>query len=161
MDAGIRTNGPLAGTLASRVEETCLNAWPALQEVHYDGWLLRLADGKTRRTNSVNVLRHGSRPLSEKIALQIKPEQTPLSLCCSSGTVGHSLSFGMADACMTGCRSGAEADAFATALCNQVKNEGMVHEVAEQALGHPQIVSVVIIAGDKLALGGKIEVKIV
>jgi len=53
--------------LASRAEETCLNAWPALQEVHYDGWLLRLADGKTRRTNSVNILRDGARPLAEKI----------------------------------------------------------------------------------------------
>lgn len=71
MDA---TNGILqspdlmTAMLASRVEETCLNAWPALQEVHYDGWLLRLADGKTRRTNSVNILRDGARPLGEKIA---------------------------------------------------------------------------------------------
>ena len=42
--------------LAARVEEVCLNAWPALQEIHYDGWLIRLADGQTRRTNSVNVI---------------------------------------------------------------------------------------------------------
>ena len=55
-------------SLAARVEETCLNAWPALQEVHYDGWLLRLANGKTRRTNSVNIMRGGVRPLAEKIA---------------------------------------------------------------------------------------------
>jgi hypothetical protein len=61
---------------------------------------------------------------------------------------------------MIACRSGAEADAFATAFCNQVKNAGIVHEVTEKALGHPQIMSVVIIAGDKLGLGGKIEVKI-
>lgn len=54
--------------LAARVEEACLNAWPALQEIHYDGWLIRLADGQTRRTNSVNVLNAGSRPLDEKIA---------------------------------------------------------------------------------------------
>jgi N-acetylglutamate synthase len=68
MHAGNRTNASHAQALASRVEEACLNAWPALQEVHYDGWLLRLADGKTRRTNSVNVLRNGHRPLAEKIA---------------------------------------------------------------------------------------------
>ena len=54
--------------LAARVEEVCLNAWPALQEIHYDGWLIRLADGQTRRTNSVNVINAGSRPLDEKIA---------------------------------------------------------------------------------------------
>ncbi|MCA1741973.1 MAG: UPF0280 family protein, partial [Bacteroidales bacterium] len=78
-----------------------------------------------------------------------------------SGTVGHSLSFGMADACMIGCRSGAEADAFATAFCNQVKSEEMVYEVTEKALGQPQIISVVIIAGDKLGVGGQIEIRIV
>lgn len=54
--------------LAARVEDVCLNAWPALQELHYDGWLIRLADGQTRRTNSVNVLHCGSRPIGEKIA---------------------------------------------------------------------------------------------
>ena len=53
--------------LAARVEDVCLNAWPALQEIHYDGWLIRLADGQTRRTNSVNALYPGSRPLGEKI----------------------------------------------------------------------------------------------
>jgi ribosomal protein S18 acetylase RimI-like enzyme len=51
-----------------KAEETCMNAWPALKEVHYDGWLIRLAHGATRRTNSVNVLRPGKRPLAEKIA---------------------------------------------------------------------------------------------
>jgi GNAT superfamily N-acetyltransferase len=54
--------------LAARVEEVCLNAWPALQEIHYDGWLIRLADGQTRRTNSVNAVGPGARPLAEKIA---------------------------------------------------------------------------------------------
>jgi len=33
-----------------------------------DGWLLRFADGHTRRANSVNPLRQGSRDLREKIA---------------------------------------------------------------------------------------------
>ena len=53
--------------LAARIEEVCLNAWPALQELHYDGWLIRLADGQTRRTNSVNVLHDGRLPADEKI----------------------------------------------------------------------------------------------
>ena len=68
MDRHLQAGTKPPASLAARVEETCLNAWPALQEVHYDGWLLRLADGKTRRTNSVNVLREGQRPLAEKIA---------------------------------------------------------------------------------------------
>ncbi|MBS0471431.1 MAG: GNAT family N-acetyltransferase [Proteobacteria bacterium] len=54
--------------LHEQVEETCMNAWPALKEVRYDGWLIRLASGATRRTNSVNVIGKGRRPLVEKIA---------------------------------------------------------------------------------------------
>jgi len=54
--------------LHTQVEETCMNAWPALKDVFYDGWLIRLANGATRRTNSVNVIGPGRRPLLEKVA---------------------------------------------------------------------------------------------
>lgn len=53
--------------LTTSVEEAGLNAWPALKEIFYDGWLIRLAEGQTRRTNSVNVLGPSSYPLAEKI----------------------------------------------------------------------------------------------
>jgi N-acetylglutamate synthase len=50
------------------IEELTLNAWPALSSVVYDGWVLRFADGYTRRANSVNPLYASSLPLDEKIA---------------------------------------------------------------------------------------------
>ena len=53
--------------LSASAEEACLNAWPALKEIFYDGWLIRLANGETRRTNSVNVIGRGTRALEEKI----------------------------------------------------------------------------------------------
>ena len=40
-----------------RAEETGFNGWPALRQIVYDGWLLRFAEGHTRRSNSVNLLR--------------------------------------------------------------------------------------------------------
>lgn len=39
----------------------CLNAWPALASVVHDGWVLRFANGLTRRANSANPLHDGAR----------------------------------------------------------------------------------------------------
>jgi ApbE superfamily uncharacterized protein (UPF0280 family) len=102
----------------------------------------------------------GSSPLSGKIGLVIKPEQTPLSICCSSGTEGHSLSFGTADACVVACRSGALADALATAGCNEVKNPDMVVSVTEKMLQRPEVISVIVIKDDRVGIGGKIEITV-
>jgi GNAT superfamily N-acetyltransferase len=40
-----------------RIEETCCNAFPSLKQVLFGDWLLRFADGLSRRANSANPLR--------------------------------------------------------------------------------------------------------
>jgi GNAT superfamily N-acetyltransferase len=35
------------------IEELSMNAWPSLQTCFYDGWVLRFADGYTKRSNSI------------------------------------------------------------------------------------------------------------
>ena len=63
----------------------------------------------------------GESPLSNKIALEIDAARLPLGVCTSSATVGPSLSFGEADAVTVLAKSGALADAAATAICNETR----------------------------------------
>lgn len=44
-----------------------MNAWPALQTVLYDGWILRFAGGYTRRANSVNPIYPSTIDVDKKI----------------------------------------------------------------------------------------------
>ena len=49
------------------IEEHALNAWPALQTNLYDGWVLRFAEGYSRRANSVNPVYESRLNPAEKI----------------------------------------------------------------------------------------------
>ncbi|MBQ9766546.1 MAG: GNAT family N-acetyltransferase [Lachnospiraceae bacterium] len=48
-------------------EKLSFNTHPCLEEEAYDGWLLRFAEGYTKRANSVNVLGKSTIPLADKI----------------------------------------------------------------------------------------------
>jgi ribosomal protein S18 acetylase RimI-like enzyme len=49
------------------IEEISMNAWPALQTILYDGWVLRFAGGYTKRANSVNPLYRSRSDVEPKI----------------------------------------------------------------------------------------------
>lgn len=53
--------------LIRTIEEISLNAWCPLQQLLYDGWILRFADGYTKRANSVNPIYPGTKNVYEKI----------------------------------------------------------------------------------------------
>ncbi|GEO13328.1 GNAT family N-acetyltransferase [Microvirga aerophila] len=83
--------------LTRSVEEACLNGWPALREAVFDGWLLRFADGYTRRANSVHLLSSGTCDPHEKIRsceTAYSAQGLPTIFCVSSmmqSTIGPAL----------------------------------------------------------------------
>jgi ribosomal protein S18 acetylase RimI-like enzyme len=50
------------------LEELTLNAWPALENLLYDGWVLSFSNGYTRRANSIHPLYPSGLDVTEKIA---------------------------------------------------------------------------------------------
>ena len=99
----------------------------------------------------------GSSPLSEKIALEIPPASTPLGICTSSGTVGHSVSFGRADAAVILARDTALADAAATAVGNMVQSDADLRKAVRFASKIPSVSGAVVILGDKMAVWGDVK----
>jgi len=100
----------------------------------------------------------GESPLSGKIGLEINGADTPLGICTSSGTVGHSLSYGRADAVIVLSQSATLADAAATATANLIKQPGDIPGGIERAKSIEGVSGVIIIQGDKTGLWGKVKI---
>jgi len=100
----------------------------------------------------------GSSPFSERIALEIDPDQTPLGVCTSAGTVGHSLSFGAADAVVVTSKSTALADAAATAIGNTVKTVADIQGGLNFARRIKGINSALIIKDDHIGAWGRMKI---
>jgi ApbE superfamily uncharacterized protein (UPF0280 family) len=99
----------------------------------------------------------GQSSFTRKIALEIVPRETPLGVCTSSGTVGHSLSLGSADAVVVLSPSTALADAAATALGNMVKAADDIPQAIEKAQSIEGLRGLVVVVGDKMGVWGKVK----
>ena len=111
---------------------------------------------RTSRIRKVGIFA-GNSPLSNRVALEIRPEYTPLGICTSSGKVGHSLSFGQADAVVVLSPSVALADAVATAGGNLVQTVDDLEKTLEFAAGIKGVSGMIIIKDDRLAVWGNVK----
>ncbi len=99
----------------------------------------------------------GDSPLTNKLFIKIKSEDTPLGICTSSGTIGHSLSFGKADACVIISKSTILADAVATATSNRVKRKEDIKPSLKWALNIKGVKGALIIYKKDFGVLGDIE----
>jgi ApbE superfamily uncharacterized protein (UPF0280 family) len=111
---------------------------------------------KVNRPVTVAVFAAAS-PLSGKVGIVVSPEKTPLGVCTSSGTVGHSYSTGIADAGCVVSASATFADGAATALCNRIQSPKDLDRVGTWAEKTKGVLGILVILGGKMATWGKIE----
>jgi ApbE superfamily uncharacterized protein (UPF0280 family) len=111
---------------------------------------------KTKRPATVSIFA-GSSPLTNRLGLVLQPERMPLGVCTSSGTVGHSLSLGIADAVCVVASSASIADAAATALGNKVTSKSKLASEIESFKGYEDIRGAVVVIGETVASWGEIE----
>jgi uncharacterized protein len=99
----------------------------------------------------------GNSPLSDKISIIIRKEDMPMGICTSSGTVGHSLSFGKADAVCVKAKSASLADAAATAIGNITKSKKDISRAIQAGMKIKDVLGIVIIVEDQFGVIGDIE----
>jgi ApbE superfamily uncharacterized protein (UPF0280 family) len=147
--------GPMAsvaGALAEQVGRNLLDH--TTQVIVENGGDIFL---KVSRDISVGIYA-GNSPLSNKLAVKIPSASTPLGVCTSSGTVGHSLSFGRADAVTVIAGSTALADAAATAVGNRVKEAADIEHGLDIVQQFEGIAGTLIIVDDRFGVWGEIEI---
>jgi hypothetical protein len=81
----------------------------------------------------------------------------PIGICTSAGTVGHSLSFGQADAVVVISKDTALADGVATYIGNITILPADIENSLKTAMAIEGIEGVVIIVGETLGALGEIE----
>jgi hypothetical protein len=101
-------------------------------------------------------LKTGTVNLVEKLAFSLKPDNTPISICSSSGKMGHSMSLGDCDLATVVAKDAALADAAATKAANLVRTVDDIDPVLENILGIEGIDGVMIVKGAQVGLVGKL-----
>jgi uncharacterized protein len=97
----------------------------------------------------------GPSPLSNQLTLTLTGGR-PYGICTSSGTVGHSLSFGRADAVAIVAEDAILADAAATAVANRIQCPGDIPYGLHFACSIPGVEGAVILIGQKVGIKGHI-----
>jgi ApbE superfamily uncharacterized protein (UPF0280 family) len=146
--------GPMAAVAGAMAEWVSKDLLRLSREVIVEnGGDIYLATSKERTIG----IYAGDSPLSLKIGIVISPDETPLGVCTSSGTVGPSLSFGRADAVCILAKSSALADAAATAVGNVVREKKDIEPGLERGREIAGVLGTLIIVEEKMGVWGNVK----
>jgi ApbE superfamily uncharacterized protein (UPF0280 family) len=150
--AGVGPMAAVAGAIAEAVGRDLLQDSPEV--IVENGGDIFMQSLKTRR---IGIFAGESSPFTGKLALEIEAEDTPLGVCTSSGTVGHSLSLGSADAVIVTATSTALADAVATAIGNQIRSAEDIRKEINKAGMQYSISGLILIKCGEIGVWGNIK----
>ncbi len=111
----------------------------------------------SRKPRVVSIYAGRSSPFGDKLRVQVESRGKEMGVCTSSGTVGHSLSFGKADAVVAVADSATLADAAATAICNSVKSPADIERAIEREKERSCLRGVVIVMGERMGAWGDVQ----
>ena len=151
--AGVGPMAAVAGAVAEAVGRGLL-ALDGVREVVVenggDVFIHRAAD-------AVAAVYAGDSPLSGRVGIRIAAGSMPAGLCTSSASIGHSLSFGEADAACVLAESAALADAAATRIANETRGPEGIEAALETAAAIPGLRGALVIAHGRLGAWGEVE----
>jgi uncharacterized protein len=108
-------------------------------------------------SETISTIYADKSPLSMKFGIKFQKYDKAFGLCTSSGTIGHSRSFGKADSATILSDSCTLADAVATQVGNIVKTDKDIQTGLDFGKFIPGIRGIVIIIGENIGLWGDME----
>lgn len=150
--AGVGPMAAVAGAIAEHVGNGLLK--------HSDEVVVENGgDVFLRLNNAVTIgIFAGTSPLSLRMGICVDSKEKPISVCTSSGTIGHSLSLGKADAVCVVSDFCSLADAAATSIGNRVTSKSHIQSAIDFGKHIEGIRGIVVIIGNDVGIWGDLKV---
>ena len=151
-NAGVGPMATIAGAIAEQVGHGLLKT--SDQVIVENGGDVFI---KTNSSVTVGIFA-GKSPLSLRIGIRLESGSKPEAVCTSSGTIGHSLSLGKADAVCVVADSCSIADAAATSIGNLIDSPTDIENAIKAGRRIEQLRGIVVIVSKKIGMWGDLEV---
>ncbi|MDD5018332.1 MAG: UPF0280 family protein [Eubacteriales bacterium] len=101
----------------------------------------------------------GHSSLSMKIGITVDARDMAVAVCTSSGTIGHSVSFGKADAAVVVSHDACLADACATRLGNEIIGKADMQKALDMIAGIGGVIGAMAVVDDQCGAVGSIQLQ--